>query len=126
MAFKFVLYVIASFLFIAAISYSDSGVSAGIRVSATVEQPLGLSNLSWSELKVAEFENSLSGIEYDREIQLLFRIPQNESAVCIIETVDGEQFYYSVSEDLLPVNSINNESGMTPMISQITVMFSEN
>jgi len=125
-AFKFVLYVIASFLFIAAISYSDSGVSAGIRVSATVEQPLGLSNLSWSELKVAEFENSLSGIEYDREIQLLFRIPQNESAVCIIETVDGEQFYYSVSEDLLPVNSINNESGMTPMISQITVMFSEN
>jgi len=125
-AFKFVLYVIASFLFIAAISYSDSGVSAGIRVSATVEQPLGLSNLSWSELKVAEFENSLPGIEYDREIQLLFRIPQNESAVCIIETVDGEQFYYSVSEDLLPVNSINNESGMTPMISQITVMFSEN
>ena len=63
MVFKFVLYLIAFILFVAAISYSDSGVSASIRISAIVEQPLGLSSVSLSELEAPEFENSISGIE---------------------------------------------------------------
>ena len=124
--FKFVLYLIAFILFVAAISYSDSGVSASIRISAIVEQPLGLSSVSLSELEAPEFENSISGIEYNSEHQLLVRIPQNESAVCIIETIDGDQFYYSVSEDLLPVASINSVSDIMPAINQITVIYTEN
>lgn len=126
MVFKFVLYLIAFILFVAAISYSDSGVSASIRVSATVEQPLGLSSFSLSELETPEIENSISGIEYDAVNQLRLRIPNNESAICIIETIDGEQFYYSVSEDLLPVASINSESDIMPTINQITIIYTEN
>ncbi len=124
--FKFVLYLIVFILFVAAISYSDSGVSASIRVSAIVEQPLGLSSFPLSELENPEIENNISGIEYDSKSQLRLRIPNNESAVCIIETTDGEQFYYSVSEDLLPVASINGESDIIPTINQITVIYTEN
>lgn len=126
MAFKFVLYLTAFFIFIAAISYSDSGVSASIQVLATVEQPLGFSSFSLSESKNQEIENSISGIEYNSENELLIRIPARKSAVCIIETIDGRQFYNTVSEDLLPVTSIDGKSDIMPAISQITVIYTEN
>ncbi len=126
MVLKFVLYLFAFFLFIAAISYSDSVVSASIRVSATVEQPLGLSSFSLVDLENQKIGNSILGVENDSDIQLLLRIPHNQSAICVIETADGKQFYYSVSEDLLPVASINDESGFIPAINQITVIYTEN
>jgi hypothetical protein len=93
-----------------------------------------LGSIPLSELETPEFENDISGIEYDSGSgieydsghQLFLRIPQNESAVCIIETIDGDQFYYSVSEDLIPVASINSESDIMPAINQITVIYTEN
>ena len=126
MAFKFVLYFITLILFVTAISYSDSGVSASIRVSAFVEQPLGLSYFPSIELESQEIENSFSGIESNPENQLFLRIPDKKSAVCIIETMDGKQLQYSVSKDLLPVAKINGESDFIPTINQITIIYTEN
>ncbi len=108
----------------AGLSYSDSGVSASIRVSATVSQPLGFSSVSWPNI-----ENQPSVLEYDfndQKKQLLIRIPKYESAVCIIELADGKQLYYSVSEDLFPVAVINTDSDNIPVISQITIIYTEN
>lgn len=126
MALKFVLFFIAFILFITTISYSDSGVSASINVSAHVEQPLGLSYVPQAELEDHQIKSNFSGIEYSPENQLLLRIPENGSAVCIIETIDGKQIQYSVSEDLLPVTSINDESDNLTAISQITIIYTEN
>jgi len=125
-AYKFVLYLVSILLFIAAISYSDSGVSASIRVSATVVQPIGLSSFSILEYKNNELENESSSLNPNSEIQLLLRIPHNQSAICIIETSDGKQLYYSVSEDILPVASINGQSNILSEINQITLIYSEN
>ncbi len=126
MVLKFILYLFALFLFMAAISYSDSGVSASIRVSATVEQPLGLSSFSILEYKNNEIENESSSSNYNSEIQLLLRIPSEQSAICIIKTADGQKLTYSVSEDLLPIASMNGESNIISEINQITLIYTEN
>lgn len=123
MAFKLFLYLIALILFIAAISYSDSGASASIQVSATVVQPIGLSSFtsfdSSNKEKDANFNNN-------SDIQFLLRIPSEQSAICIIETADGQQITYSVTEDLLPIASMKGKSDIISAIKQITVIYTEN
>ena len=126
MAFKFILFFTAFILFITTLSYSDSPVSASIRVSAFVEQPLGLSYIPQADLENSQIQKNFSGIEYGFENQLLLRIPENESAICIMETFDGKQLQYLVSEDLLPLASINDESDVFTSVNQITIIYTEN
>ena len=126
MAFRFELYLISLILFVFGVGYSDSGVSASIQVSATVEQPLGLSSISESEFEKRNFDNDISGINLYPSNQILFRIPQSKSAICIIETIDGKQNSYPVSNDLLPVTATQSEIDKYREISTITLIYTEN
>ena len=126
MALKSLLYFFAILLFIGSLSYSESVVTASIRATATVVQPIGLSSFSVPELIDQENDLQNEKAENNHGVQLLLRIPHEQSAVCLIETTDGKQTYFSVSGDLVPINSIDGQSDIKSPINQITLIFSEN
>ncbi|MCP4706801.1 MAG: hypothetical protein GY865_19560 [candidate division Zixibacteria bacterium] len=126
MAQKFLLYFISFLIFIFAVSYSESVVSANIRVSATVAQPIGMTSHLMPEIINNEVNEKYIRPGNQSTTQLLLRIPHNQSAICIIETIAGKQHYYPLSEDLLSMASLCDQLYITSEIDQITIIYTEN
>lgn len=118
-------------------AHPKGGISACIRATATVAEPIGLS--SSAEDGRADFSSVdiVVSDEGKNENIIYIQLPDEESAICLVRTTDGREYQYPVTagflnlgqfdrSDIRDSSHIESEITVESDVSLITVIYTEN